>query len=191
MSRGPGDPMRLHIGAPGRLAAALILTLMLAACESTPEAASAGASEDPNGVAAKTAATANPEDSAPADEEASAEAVSEVDAAPSPSALAALTTAPVKASEPTIDDDPQQLYGLDSEGLGELLGEPSLIRNEDPAEIWQYRGRTCVFDIFLYQGADRRRVTYVEARDESAQRIDARTCLHELLRARMGLEPVG
>ncbi len=92
--------------------------------------------------------------------------------------------------EPVIDDDPQQLYGLDTAALDELLGQPSLIRTELPAQIWQYRSQTCVFDIFLYEEAGESRVTYIEARDGAAAQIEARRCLNELLRARKGL-PLG
>ena len=105
---------------------------------------------------------------------------------------------PPEPPEPAIDDDPQQLYGLDSRALGELLGEPSLVRAEAPAEIWQYRGQTCVFDVFLYdqvggeagRQAGGPRVSYIEARDDTAESIDTRACLNELLRMRMGL-PLG
>ncbi len=105
---------------------------------------------------------------------------------------------PPKPPEPAIDDDPQQLYGLNSRALGELLGEPSLVRAEAPAEIWQYRGQTCVFDVFLYDQESGQaggppggaRVSYIEARDDTAEPIDTRACLNELLRMRMGL-PLG
>lgn len=152
---------------------AAVLALTLAACESTEQDAAAKP---------ETAAAGSDSSAAPAVET----------SAPPAGSVAALTPEPVKATpEPVIDDDPQQLYGMDSNALGELLGDPSLVRNEAPAEIWQYRSQTCVFDIFLYQGADRPRVTYIEARDDAAQRIDARACLNEILRARMGLEPLG
>lgn len=159
-----------------RLTAAVVaalLELSLGACETTEQEAAA---------TPETAAASSDDKTAPAVET----------SAPPAGGVAALTPEPVKATpEPVVDDDPQQLYGMDSNALGELLGEPSLVRNEAPAEIWQYRSRTCVFDIFLYQGADRPRVTYIEARDDAAQRIDARACLNEILRARMGLEPLG
>ena len=101
-------------------------------------------------------------------------------AAPAPPepAIAALPPAPV------INDDPQQLMGIGPGALSAILGEPELIRREAPAEIWQYRSDQCVFDVFLYDTAGRREVTYVEARDGAARRTDARACLNGLLRAR-------
>jgi len=92
--------------------------------------------------------------------------------------------------EPVIDDDPARLMGLDRAGLAKLLGDPELTRREPPAEIWQYRGGSCVFDVFLYEQAGRHLVTYLEARDGAARRIGARGCLNELLRARLA-KPLG
>ncbi len=91
--------------------------------------------------------------------------------------------------EPVIDDDPARILGLGPEKLTELLGRPELTRREPPAEIWQYRGESCVFDVFLYEEAGLVRVTYLEARDESAQRVAERNCLNQLLRARLA-EPL-
>jgi hypothetical protein len=86
--------------------------------------------------------------------------------------------------EPVIDDDPARILGLGPDELTEILGRPELTRREPPAEIWQYRGKSCVFDVFLYEEAGLVRVTYLEARDESAQRVAERNCLNQLLRAR-------
>ncbi len=121
------------------------------------------------------------------------------EAAPAPTAAGA-APAPQPAPEvpetaalppaPKIDDDPARLMGLDRAGLAALLGDPELTRREPPAEIWQYRGGSCVFDVFLYEAAGRQRVTYLEARDGAARRVGARGCLNELLRARLA-KPLG
>jgi hypothetical protein len=87
--------------------------------------------------------------------------------------------------EPVIDDDPARILGLGPDQLTEFLGVPELMRREPPAEIWQYRGESCVFDVFLYEEAGRVQVTYLEARDDSAERIAERNCLNQLLRARL------
>ncbi len=87
--------------------------------------------------------------------------------------------------EPVIDDDPARVLGLGPDQLTEILGKPELTRREPPAEIWQYRGESCVFDVFLYEEAGRVRVTYLEARDENAKPIAERNCLNQLLRARL------
>ena len=87
--------------------------------------------------------------------------------------------------EPDIDDDPEQLIGLDPNGVSDLLGLPKLVRRESPAQVWQYLGETCVFDVVLYEEPEGNRVTYVEARDGSGNKGEARACLRQLLRARL------
>ncbi len=51
---------------------------------------------------------------------------------------------------PRVNEDPQQLMGLDRATLGEKLGKPTLIRRDGDAEVWQYRADRCVLDLFLY-----------------------------------------
>ena len=48
-----------------------------------------------------------------------------------------------------------------------------------------------MFDVFLYEEAVGSRVSYIEARDDAGQKIEPRSCLNELLRARKGLPPLG
>ncbi len=111
------------------------------------------------------------------------------DADPAPQVTSdAVATTPEVAALPRdakIDDDPERLIGLGSNGLYDLLGMPELVRRESPAQVWQYRGATCVFDVFLYDEGDDSRVTYVEARDTHGNAGEARQCLNELLRARL------
>lgn len=123
------------------------------------------------------AACQTPTPPAPSDTPAAAPAV----AGPAPAEPATAALPP----EPVIDDDPQRLMGLDPLRLNAVLGAPELVRREPPAEIWQYRGATCVFDVFFYDTAGVRTVTYLEARDAAAQRTAERGCLNELLRARL------
>lgn len=90
---------------------------------------------------------------------------------------------------PEIDDDPEQLITMTRDDLNGLLGQPDLVRRENPAEIWQYRGKDCVLDVFLYnedgQPDSPFKVVYSEARDLEAQNSDQRRCLNELLRAQL------
>lgn len=95
-----------------------------------------------------------------------------------------------KAPElPEIDDDPKQLITMTRDDLNSLLGQPDLVRRESPAEIWQYRGKDCVLDVFLYHEDDKPdspfKVVYSEARDLEAQNSDQRRCLNGLLRAQL------
>lgn len=90
---------------------------------------------------------------------------------------------------PEIDDDPEQLITMTRDDLNGLLGQPDLVRRESPAEIWQYRGKSCVLDVFLYnkegQPDSPFKVVYSEARDLEAQNTDQRACLNELMRAQL------
>lgn len=98
------------------------------------------------------------------------------------------TTVP-KPDFPDLDDDPAQLIKMTRDDLNGLLGQPDLVRRENPAEIWQYRGKNCILDLFLYNDEDDAsspyRVVYSEARDRVAGKADQRACLNELLRAQL------
>jgi hypothetical protein len=88
------------------------------------------------------------------------------------------------AALPPVDDDPDQLMGLNRDGLTAALGAPALIRREAPAEIWQYLAEGCIFDVVLYQRGTDYAVSYLEARDVAAAVQEPRPCLNQLLRAR-------
>jgi hypothetical protein len=111
-------------------------------------------------------------------------------AATAPAPALAMTPAPEPipqpqvAALPPVNDDPAQLMGLDRDGVSALLGTPDLIRREAPAEIWQYVGGDCVFDVVLYERGARYAVSYLEARDNTAAIQPPRPCLNALLRAR-------
>lgn len=92
---------------------------------------------------------------------------------------------PEPEPEPEIDDDPEQLIGLGPNEVHDLLGTPALVRREAPAQVWQYLGESCVFDVILYEEPEGNRVDYVEARDGSGNKDEARACLRQLLRARL------
>jgi hypothetical protein len=100
-----------------------------------------------------------------------------------------LPFAPVKKSErPPINDDPHQLMGLAPHAVNRLLGPPSLLRTEAPAEVWQYIARDCVLDIFLYaeeHRPHRSRVTYYEIRLPETAESGARACFAEIIESRM------
>ncbi|HUL07507.1 MAG TPA: hypothetical protein VLV76_14310 [Candidatus Acidoferrum sp.] len=73
------------------------------------------------------------------------------------------------------------ILGLDSGAVRKLLGEPSLIRRDTPAEVWQYRTASCVLDVVLYDQASGPRVVYTEARTPAAEPTQAGPCLSDVL----------
>ena len=179
--------------------AALILGLALAAC-ANGSLKPAGTGAAATAPAATAEATAQPAESAGVPSEGTGAAengAAENGAAengtedavdptgPNPPILAA-----APAAKPAIDHDPKALIGLDRSGLSKLLGEPRLVRRESPAEIWQYVGTECVFDVFLYEEKGAYKVIHAEARgDEVPQKTEPRVCLNQLLRDRLD-EPV-
>ena len=73
------------------------------------------------------------------------------------------------------------ILGLDGGAVRKLLGEPGLIRHEEPAEVWQYRTASCVLDVVLYDQSSGQRVVYTEARTPTAEPTQAGPCLSDVL----------
>ncbi len=144
----------------------LLTAAVLSACQTT-------GSGTPGATAPKPAAPKT----------ATAEVVPAEVATPAPQ-TAARPPQPV-VTAPPVNDNPGQLMGLDRDGLAALLGQPDLVRREKPAEIWQYVTTDCVFDVVLYDRGPAYRVTYLEARNAAADRLEARPCLNQVLRNRL------
>ena len=53
-----------------------------------------------------------------------------------------------------LDADPAALVGKAQSEVAVLLGAPSLLRSDPPAEIWQYAGPACVLHAFFYAEGD-------------------------------------
>jgi len=76
---------------------------------------------------------------------------------------------PVKPepAEPVVASvDPARLVGLGRSELADLMGTPSILRNEPPGELWLYKNASCVAHVYLYEktGPEDYEVSYVEAR---------------------------
>lgn len=109
---------------------------------------------------------------------------SEATGQPAASAESQTETLAALPQDPAINDDPQQLIGMGPASLNAFLGAPELIRREAPASLWQYRADDCVLDVVLYPDRGGDKVTYLEAREDGATKMAARSCLNKLLRAR-------
>jgi hypothetical protein len=110
-------------------------------------------------------------------------------------ACAALPLCPVACQSPAPDHDGAVLQpaaaiidgrsnafiGLDRQALATAFGQPQMLRNEPPAEVWQYAGFDCVVDFYLYDSDGIMRVAYVEARDMQADSAATERCVKTLL----------
>lgn len=83
----------------------------------------------------------------------------------------------IGSSESAASADPATLIGLAPQQIGEALGVPELQRREPPAEVWQYRTTTCVFDLYLYDEEGGLRAAHYEARSRSNGEVDPAVCL--------------
>lgn len=89
------------------------------------------------------------------------------------------------ASLSKVNADPQQLLGMRSAAVSDMLGKPSVIRREGEAEIWQYREEECVLDLFLYGGMPQ--VEHVDLRDRGDKSEEAvAACFVGMMKGRGG-----
>lgn len=99
-------------------------------------------------------------------------------------AACAGATSPAPRAAAPASGKAEALIGKGPEALRAMLGEPSLLRRDQGAEVWQYAGETCVLFLYLYpddSGAPQ--VSYVDARLKSQGPAPVPECLAEALRA--------
>ena len=84
-------------------------------------------------------------------------------------------------------DDTTDLVGRSADQIQALLGTPDIARREEPAAFWQYGGKTCVLNLFLYDRQDGgQAVDHVELRSRDPSRLEpAETCLKDILIGRI------
>ncbi len=83
-------------------------------------------------------------------------------------------------------DTPKALIGRESAEVAKLLGKPAFARRDGGAEIWQYRGKACILDVFLYKGQLGRLVEHAELRRRGEGEISDRDCLADVLAGATG-----
>jgi len=103
---------------------------------------------------------------------------------PAPHETQTARATPPAASPAPIDDDPKQLFGLDARRVAALLGPASFVRRDGSAEIWQYRAKACVLDVFLYAEGDALTVAHFELRKRAQASEPPRRCFAGLLTKR-------
>jgi hypothetical protein len=77
--------------------------------------------------------------------------------------------------------NPEELFGLGSREVAELLGFPQLRRRENPAELWQYANQSCILDLFFAREDEQTRVAYVQLRSLNPVKMSRGQCLAELM----------
>ena len=82
-----------------------------------------------------------------------------------------------------VDDNPERLMGLGVEELITMLGSPRFVRRDSLAQLWRYRIKSCILDLFLYRNIGRSKflVNYTEARRPKGGRAVKRKCFGALL----------
>ena len=86
------------------------------------------------------------------------------------------------------DANPQQLIGLESRGLAEMLGSPGFVRRDGKAEVWQYPAESCILDVFLYRDTGTLSVDYVELRGRGTAQLSRQDCYRRMLQTHLTRE---
>ncbi len=76
--------------------------------------------------------------------------------------------------------DPSRLKGMSPTQVRAVLGKPMFTRRDAPAEIWQYRGRVCTIDLFLYDEGGAQTVAHVAVRAQQPATNESQ-CMGELV----------
>ncbi len=81
--------------------------------------------------------------------------------------------------------DPAKLKGFEPAEMQALLGVPDLLRWENHAQVYQYRGAKCILDIIFYESPSGGPflAAHVSARGPGGQDTEVKACLVDLLPA--------
>ena len=70
---------------------------------------------------------------------------------PSPTSRSTSSERPAPRRRAAAAFDPGRLIGMGRDQVVALLGTPTLLRRDPPAELWLYEGQSCTAHLFLYQ----------------------------------------
>ena len=81
--------------------------------------------------------------------------------------------------------EPSVLTDLSADKVTSLLGVPGFKRQDDPAEIWQYRAENCIMDLYLYESLENvgRSVAHYEMRFSPGKQMTAESCFVSVIKA--------
>jgi hypothetical protein len=69
------------------------------------------------------------------------------------------------------------LTGMNPIQVVALYGQPDFRRADPPAEIWQYRSKDCVLELYFYSGAGGEQLAFAQSRPRNlAQNVAAGHC---------------
>lgn len=86
-----------------------------------------------------------------------------------------------RALRPVALRDERSLRALDPTGVARLIGQPTFVRQDGGATVWQYTARTCIMDLFWYRSDIGPALVHMEARNiHSPRAADMQGCLDEL-----------
>lgn len=89
-----------------------------------------------------------------------------------------------------VKKDPARLRGQSGAEIAALLGPPGFRRKDGAARIWQYEGKRCRLDLFLYEeerfGRKRLAVAHFEFHNRGDAAITSAACLDEIAGKRGG-----
>jgi hypothetical protein len=96
--------------------------------------------------------------------------------APRAASVPALAYAPATGSGP-----PSKLQNMNASQVVAMLGEPGFKREENPAQVWRYNGKSCVLELFLYRLDKDFQVRYIETRDTAkVNPVPADACIAQI-----------
>lgn len=82
----------------------------------------------------------------------------------------------------TVAGAARHLVGKSEGEIRSELGAPAFRRTDGPAQVWQYRGSSCLLDVFLYkEGGGGFRVKHAELRRRGGTGLSERACLSDAL----------
>lgn len=72
-------------------------------------------------------------------------------ATPPKTGTSGLATTSTRAAPPHPFPHAEKLVGYSGDRVRALLGKPALIREDKPAQYWQYVSESCTLGLFLYE----------------------------------------
>jgi hypothetical protein len=69
-----------------------------------------------------------------------------------------------------------RLHNMSIAEVQAMVGSPDFRRVEPPGELWQYRSRECVVDLFFFGANDDRRVVHIDGRSRDPARVTEERC---------------